>query len=192
MRDVNARRRVEALFKTYYNAVVGVAWCACRNKDDAMEVAQGVFLDGYVHLLVCPEADVTADWLFRKALSRGRTMPRTNARRHNREEAFGSQRARESMRATEFQLEVLDLLEAIKSLQPELQAFIKAHYLDEVSITDIAQREKVNKSTISRRHGTALQSLRRWFGRNGVHDEATEKKHGSEDSGDANTFKAGG
>ena len=52
------------------------------------------------------------------------------------------------------------LRDALQQLSPEQRDVVDMHYFANASFTDVADARKVNKSTITRRHAAAIDSLR--------------------------------
>jgi RNA polymerase sigma-70 factor (ECF subfamily) len=153
------RRAFERLVLRYQKPVFNAALRMLRNPEDALDVAQTVFLKVYEHLPQYDPALKFYSWLYRIALNEsinalGRMRPSEPISGSEVDQAPGIERQVESDqtgRAIE---------QALMQLQPDYRAVIVLRHFQQLSYQDMSATLQVAEKTVKSRLHSARQQLR--------------------------------
>ena len=149
----------EAIIQQHSKMVYGIAVRYMRNRLDAEDVFSEVFLK-----YVKSEKDFESDehlryWLVRVTINTCKTMLTKRSREVPQEEEFFRYEAapQESV-STE---ERLDLYEALRSIRDDYRELIELHYMNGLSLNDIAEVMDVPYRTVQTRMRRGKEALKK-------------------------------
>lgn len=173
-----------SLFDKYREKVYGIAYRFVRNKDDALEVTQEVFLRVYLGLAKFQTQSKFFTWLYRITVNRSIDFSRS--RRHQSVSAIDGREAEAIAQATSRSMpspneiaqahELRELLDrAIEQLSPKHRAVFILHASENLSYRQIADVVGCNIGTVMSRLFYARKRLKEELARAGYKlDETNE------------------
>lgn len=163
-----ARGRDARAFKSLAGKYAGMVYATCArvlgNGSDAEDAAQECFI-ALAGMKTGPRGPMGA-WLHQVATKQALQRLRSDRRRKKREERFAQSRPSHTEIQWNDLAEYVD--EAIAELPALLREAIVAHFLEDQTLTAIAQREEVTHSAISQRVQRGVEGIRVSLRRRGV------------------------
>lgn len=131
--------RLVAMFDEHFDAVFGFCVVRCSSRVLAEEVSADVFADAVRHVRANPDAELTLGWLMTVARRRIIDHWRRSERHRRRLERVA--REPDPLLPDEFEVGPIDddrVLAALASLPERQRAALTARYIDEWSVTEVA------------------------------------------------------
>lgn len=159
----------EQLVGRHFQLVYAVAYARLQNRETAEDLAQEVFLRAYLYLprfkgdarfahwLTRAARNLAIDWMRRKQCASNLLphLPLGEVQVATVDDSVPN--VREEMQKAEQHAVVTKTL---AELPPDLREIILLHYMEDLSLTEIAERSGTHRSTVSRRLDQALSRLR--------------------------------
>lgn len=162
-----ARRDAQAfktLTKRYCAAVYGTSMRILRSPADAEEITQECFT-ALAMAHTGPTGSLGA-WLHRVATHKALNRRRNDQRRREREERFIRERASIAVAQWDDISQFID--QSIEALPEKIRATIVAHFIEDESVTAIAESEGVTHGAISQRIQKGVELIRERMRQNGI------------------------
>jgi len=165
------------LVSRYYGQVYAIAYSYLQQREAAEELAQDVFVRGFLHLDKLADRDRFAHWLSRIARNLALNWLRDHRRRSEvlkmlpldgvqEEPRDSSPSPRDAASAAELEKW---LQEALATLPPDLREAVLLHFFENVPKNQIAELQGVNPSTLGRRIDAALLQLQAKLAEGALH-----------------------
>lgn len=130
------------LFGLYRSSVYRISYCQLRNRADAEDVTQEVFLRLYISPPEYTEDAQARAWLIRVAINRCRDLLRS--RRYRQYEELSEEIPAVSP-------EEQRLLSVIGQLKPKLRCVMYMYYYEEYTVKEIAALLKITQTAVTSR-----------------------------------------
>jgi RNA polymerase sigma-70 factor (ECF subfamily) len=160
------RGAFEALVAKYQKAVFNVALRMTRDRDEAEDVSQTVFLKSYVSLSSYDERFKFFSWLYRIAVNESiRAVKRRQRYLPIREGDLSESPAWEADHSSEEQ--TARLLAALQELKPEQRALVVLKHLEQLSYEEVGQILAIPEKKVKSRLFAARLALKEVLERKG-------------------------
>jgi RNA polymerase sigma-70 factor (ECF subfamily) len=158
------REDIEAFVRAaleHQRAVFAAAYAILRNRQDAEDITQDVFVEAYRNAHTLDNPEKLLPWLYKVATFRCREHVRKRARRERREATYAEGRSSDSSRdplADEDRRKAI--MSAIDALPQELRTVFMLRHFARMSYAEISKMTDLSETTIDGRLRTAKKKLR--------------------------------
>ena len=147
---------LERYVRLYYSSVYSAALCRCKNRDDAYDIAQDVFLKLFVHEGSFTEDEHVKAWLLRCTLNRSNDLLRSYRHRAAEPNRTPAHDPREQFARTES-----SLIPALMKLGKKNRTVLYLHYYEGYSAEEIGDMLGVSVAAVRGRLLRGKNKLRK-------------------------------
>lgn len=147
--------------REHQNAVFAVAYARLRNKHDAEDVVQDVFLEACRSAAKMKNPEKVAFWLYKAANCRCKDHLKKLSRRERRESEFAQSLGRNPATPDEEEERIDALMAAINLLPEDFRVLVMLRHFAKLSYADISKMTGLSRTTIDGRLRLAKKRLRR-------------------------------
>lgn len=147
---------ISAVYSKYSDMLYRIALMNLRNPDDAMDAVQDVFLKFIKKNVIFSSEEHEKAWFIRATLNQSRDIYRKNVLRNH--EDIGT--AENLIYREHFSESSHAVLEMIEELPEKIRTVIVLHYLEDMSIDNIAKTLKLSVSAVKMRLSRGRDALK--------------------------------
>lgn len=149
--DYLEKNKVSEYMNSFHGAVFRLAFSYVKNRADAEDISQEVFLKLYLSEKVFPSPDDAKAWLMRVTINLSKDMLKSRWRKKREELSEDIPFVSETENV---------LLDSIKKLEPKYSAVIHLFYYEGYSVKEIAEICRITPTAVTSRLSRARKKLK--------------------------------
>ncbi len=151
-------KQISDIIRRYHTSLFRLAFSYIKNREDAEDIVQEAFLKLYTSSIIFPAEENIKAWLIRVTINLCKDMLRSSKRRT-------TEPVSDIPCEDKGQYELLD---SIRSMQPQYASVIYLFYYEDYSVKEIAKLQGISDSAVTTRLSRARKQLKKMLTKEGL------------------------